>query len=55
MPKLAGAPCSPPQRDPPADRAHAVGGRLVVSSAGPGPVLTLLLPSLGEPAREAPV
>ena len=28
------------------DLAHAVGGRLVVSSGGPGPVLTLLLPGL---------
>jgi signal transduction histidine kinase len=32
--------------------ADAVGGRLVVSSAGPGPVLTLLLPGPREPAPE---
>jgi len=32
--------------------ADAVGGRLVVSSAGPGPVLTLLLPGAGEPGPE---
>jgi signal transduction histidine kinase len=35
--------------------AHAEGGRLVVTSAGPGPVLTLLLPSLGGQARDAPI
>jgi hypothetical protein len=35
--------------------AHAVGGRLVVTCAGPGPVLTLLLPGVGERTQEAPV
>ena len=34
--------------------AHAVGGRLVVTCAGPGPVLTLLLPCLAERPQEAP-
>jgi signal transduction histidine kinase len=34
--------------------AHAVGGRLVVTCAGPGPVLTLMLPGLDEQPQEAP-
>ena len=33
--------------------AHAEGGRLVVTSAGPEPVLTLLLPRPGAPSHEA--